>query len=285
MPIDVLLAIMARLRDPASGCPWDREQDFASIAPYTLEEAYEVADAIERGDLAGLRDELGDLLLQVVFHAQLAREQGAFDFAAVVAGICDKLVRRHPHVFGAATVTDAAAQSRSWEDIKAGERAAAAALAVDAAGASGLVAQAPVGSVLDGVPRALPALVRAAKLGRRAARIGFDWPSAQGARDKLDEELAELDAAAATSERTAIAAEFGDVLLALSNLARHLDVDAEAALRAANARFERRFRHVESRMRSSGAGDLASLEGYWTEAKEAERAAGPRIADDQTTTR
>ena len=276
---------MARLRDPASGCPWDREQDFASIAPYTLEEAYEVADAIERGDLAGLRDELGDLLLQVVFHAQLAREQGAFDFAAVVAGICDKLVRRHPHVFGAATVTDAAAQSRSWEDIKAGERAAAAALAVDAAGASGLVAQAPVASVLDGVPRALPALVRAAKLGRRAARIGFDWPSAQGARDKLDEELAELDAAAATSERTAIAAEFGDVLLALSNLARHLDVDAEAALRAANARFERRFRHVESRMRSSGAGDLASLEGYWTEAKEAERAAGPRIADDQTTTR
>ena len=285
MPIDELLAIMARLRDPASGCPWDREQDFASIAPYTLEEAYEVADAIERGDLAGLRDELGDLLLQVVFHAQLAREQGAFDFAAVVAGICDKLVRRHPHVFGAATVTDAAAQSRSWEDIKAGERAAAAALAVDAAGASGLVAQAPVASVLDGVPRALPALVRAAKLGRRAARIGFDWPSAQGARDKLDEELAELDAAAATSERTAIAAEFGDVLLALSNLARHLDVDAEAALRAANARFERRFRHVESRMRSSGAGDLASLEGYWTEAKEAERAAGPRIADDQTTTR
>ena len=276
---------MARLRDPASGCPWDREQDFASIAPYTLEEAYEVADAIERGDLAGLRDELGDLLLQVVFHAQLAREQGAFDFAAVVAGICDKLVRRHPHVFGAATVTDAAAQSRSWEDIKAGERAAAAALAVDAAGASGLVAQAPVASVLDGVPRALPALVRAAKLGRRAARIGFDWSSAQGARDKLDEELAELDAAAATSERTAIAAEFGDVLLALSNLARHLDVDAEAALRAANARFERRFRHVESRMRSSGAGDLASLEGYWTEAKEAERAAGPRIADDQTTTR
>ena len=276
---------MARLRDPASGCPWDREQDFASIAPYTLEEAYEVADAIERGDLAGLRDELGDLLLQVVFHAQLAREQGAFDFAAVVAGICDKLVRRHPHVFGAATVTDAAAQSRSWEDIKAGERAAAAALAVDAAGASGLVAQAPVASVLDGVPRALPALVRAAKLGRRAARIGFDWPSAHGARDKLDEELAELDAAAATSERTAIAAEFGDVLLALSNLARHLDVDAEAALRAANARFERRFRHVESRMRSSGAGDLASLEGYWTEAKEAERAAGPRIADDQTTTR
>ena len=279
---------MARLRDPASGCPWDREQDFASIAPFTLEEAYEVADAIERGDLAGLRDELGDLLLQVVFHAQLAREQGAFDFAAVVAGICDKLVRRHPHVFGAATVADAAAQSRSWEDIKAGERAAAAARAAGAAGAvgaAGTVTQAPVASVLDGVPRALPALVRAAKLGRRAARVGFDWPNAQGARDKLDEELAELDAAIATSERTAIAAEFGDVLLALSNLARHLDVDAEAALRAANARFERRFRHVESRMRSSGAGDLASLEGYWTEAKKAERAAGPLIADDHATTR
>ena len=273
---------MARLRDPASGCPWDREQDFASIAPYTLEEAYEVADAIERGDLAGLREELGDLLLQVVFHAQLAREQGAFDFAAVVAGVCDKLVRRHPHVFGAATIADAAAQSRSWEDIKAGERAAAAA---QAAGAAGAATQAPAASVLDGVPRVLPALVRAAKLGRRAARIGFDWPDAQGARDKLDEELAELDAAAAAADRTAIAAEFGDVLLALGNLARHLDVDAEAALRAANARFERRFRHVESRMLASGEGDLAALEGYWTEAKAAERAAKPPAPDGPATRR
>ena len=246
---------MARLRDPASGCPWDRAQDFASIAPHTIEEAYEVADAIERSDLASLRDELGDLLLQVVFHAQLAREQGAFDFAAVVQGICDKLVRRHPHVFGGATVADAAAQSRSWEDIKAAERASAA-------------------SVLDGVPQALPALVRAVKLGRRAARLGFDWPDARGARTKLDEELAELDAAAAATDRAAIAAEFGDVLLALCNLARHLNVDAESALRAANARFERRFRHVEGRRRMSGEGDPATLESYWAEAKEAERAAG-----------
>ena len=267
MPIDELLAIMARLRDPASGCPWDREQNFRSIAPYTVEEAYEVADAIERGDLAGLRDELGDLLLQVVFHAQLAREQGVFDFAAVVHGICDKLVRRHPHVFAGAAVADAAAQSRSWEDLKAAERAAAAqpALAGAAAGAAS--------SVLDGVPLALPALVRAVKLGRRAARLGFDWPDARGARAKLDEELAELDAAAAGADSAAITAEFGDALLALSNLARHLGVDAEGALRAANARFERRFRHVESRHRASGAGDLAALEGYWAEAKEAERTA------------
>jgi ATP diphosphatase len=272
--IEELLAIMARLRDPASGCPWDREQDFRSIAPYTVEEAYEVADAIERGDLAGLRDELGDLLLQVVFHAQLASEQGAFDFAAVVDGICDKLVRRHPHVFGGAAVADAAAQSRSWEDIKAAERAAIAERAAAAAATGGAATATPAASVLDGVPRALPALVRAVKLGRRAARLGFDWPDAHGARAKLDEELAELDAATARRDRAAIAAEFGDVLLALSNLARHLEVDAESALRAANARFERRFRHVESRRRASGAGDPATLEAYWMEAKEAERAAG-----------
>ena len=268
MPIDELLAIMARLRDPKSGCPWDREQDFRSIAPYTVEEAYEVADAIERGDLTGLRDELGDLLLQVVFHAQLASEQGVFDFAAVVRGICDKLVRRHPHVFGGAAVADAAAQSRSWEDIKAAERATASAASAGAAGT------ALTASVLDGVPRALPALVRAAKLGRRAARLGFDWPDAHGARAKLDEELSELDAAIGRPDRAAVAAEFGDVLLALSNLARHLEVDAESALRAANARFERRFRHVERRHLASGVGDLATLESYWTEAKEAERAAG-----------
>ena len=275
MPIDKLLAIMARLRDPASGCPWDREQDFGSIAPYTIEEAYEVADAIKRGDLAGLRDELGDLLLQVVFHAQLARERGAFDFAAVVQGICDKLVRRHPHVFGGAAVTDRAAQTRSWEDIKAAERASAVARAGAAGGAGATAAgDMQVASVLDGVPLALPALVRAVKLGRRAARLGFDWPDARGARTKLDEELAELDAAAAATDRAAIVAEFGDVLLALCNLARHLDVDAESALRAANARFERRFRHVEGRRRMSGEGDPATLESYWAEAKEAERAAG-----------
>jgi len=268
--IDELLAIMARLRDPELGCPWDREQDFRSIAPHTVEEAYEVADAIERGDLAGLRDELGDLLLQVVFHAQLANEQGAFDFAAVVAGICEKLVRRHPHVFAGAAVADAAAQSRSWEDIKAAERAAASAASAASADAARAASAA---SVLDGVPRALPALVRAVKLGRRAARLGFDWPDARGARAKLDEELGELDAAIARTDRAAVAAELGDVLLALSNLARHLEVDAETALRAANARFERRFRHVERRHLASGVGDLATLESYWTEAKEAERTA------------
>jgi len=252
--VDELLAIMARLRDPVSGCPWDLEQTFATIAPYTLEEAYEVADAIERGDLAGLREELGDLLLQVVFHAQLAREQGAFDFAAVVKAISAKLVRRHPHVFGGERLDSAAAQSRRWEEIKAVERTAAGRHA----------------SVLEGVPLALPALSRAVKLGTRAARVGFDWPDAQGARDKVTEELAELDAARVAGAPAAVERELGDLLLAISNLARHLAIDPEAALRSANGRFTARFRHVEERARATGAADAEALEAYWQEAKAGE---------------
>jgi tetrapyrrole methylase family protein/MazG family protein/ATP diphosphatase len=256
--MDELLAIMARLRDPAGGCPWDLEQTTASIAPYTLEEAYEVVDAIERSDVAALKEELGDLLLQVVFHARIAEERGEFDFAAVAQGIAAKLVRRHPHVFGDERLDGAAAQSRRWEELKAAEKAAA------GRGAS----------VLDDVPLALPALARAAKLGRRAARIGFDWPDAGGARAKVDEELAELDAARAGGAQARIAAELGDVLLAVTNLARHLAVDPEAALRAANARFASRFAHVERRARASGATDAATLESYWQEAKSAEPKGG-----------
>jgi len=252
--VDELLAIMARLRDPVSGCPWDLEQSFATIAPYTLEEAYEVADAIERGDLAGLREELGDLLLQVVFHAQLAREQGAFDFAAVVRGISAKLIRRHPHVFGEERLAGAAAQSRRWEEIKTVE----------------MVAAGQSASVLEGVPLALPALSRAVKLGRRAARIGFDWPNPQGARDKVGEELQELDAARTAGAAAAVEHELGDLLLAIANLARHLGVDPEAALRSANGRFVARFRHVEERARATGAVQPDALESFWQEAKAGE---------------
>lgn len=242
-----LLAIMARLR-AADGCPWDREQTFASIAPYTIEEAYEVADAIDRGDLQHLRDELGDLLFQVVFHAQIASEAGEFDFDAVVGAICDKLLRRHPHVFGASGPLTFAEQNVAWEEIKAAERGA------DADADSDVNAE---HSHLDGVPQALPALMRAFKLSKRAARVGFDFEHASQTADKVAEELAEVrDAAAhsalanASRERTEtspeIFEEIGDLLFAAANLARKLDVDAEAALRAANAKFERRFRAMES---------------------------------------
>jgi tetrapyrrole methylase family protein/MazG family protein/ATP diphosphatase len=250
-----LLEIMARLRDPAGGCPWDLEQDFASIAPYTIEEAYEVADAIERGDLVGREEELGDLLLQVVFHAQMASERGIFDFERVARGISAKMVRRHPHVFAGEAVADAAEQSRRWEEIKAAEKGDA--------GPKGL---------LDDVPLALPALTRAVKFGRRAARIGFDWPDRIGARAKVDEELAELDEAVVGGDRARIEAEFGDVLLALANLSRHLELDPEAALRAANGRFERRFRHVEREVAGGGETTLEALERYWQAAKKAEAA-------------
>lgn len=259
MSVSRLIEIMAALRDPASGCLWDLEQDFRTVAPYTLEEAYEVADAIERGDLAGLEEELGDLLLQVVFHARMASEQGAFDFDDVVRGICDKLVRRHPHVFGGETVDSAAAQTVVWEQHKARERAAR-------GGSSGL---------LGDVPMALPALARAHKLGRRAARAGFDWPDAAGARRKLDEELAELDAA--VSEQfppQALEAELGDVLLSVANYARHLGLDPEAALRRANDRFVRRFRYLEQRLEESGlSGETAGperLDRWWEAAKRLE---------------
>ncbi len=228
MAIDRLLAIMARLRDPERGCPWDLQQDFRSIAPHTLEEAYEVADAIERDDLAALRDELGDLLFQVAFHARLASERGEFDFDDVVDAICDKLTRRHPHVFGDAVVRDAADQTRAWEEIKREERAA----------------HGKVGALAD-VPVALPALTRARKLGSRASEAGFDWADAGGPRAKIDEELAELDRAVGATDPAAREAELGDLLFSIVNLARHLAVDPETALRRANERFARRYRHVE----------------------------------------
>jgi tetrapyrrole methylase family protein/MazG family protein/ATP diphosphatase len=255
MPMNDLLEIMAKLRDPQSGCPWDVEQTFRTIAPYTLEEAYEVTDAIERDDLGALREELGDLLLQVVFHAQMAREHGAFDFEDVVRGICDKLVRRHPHVFGGERVADAAEQTRVWEETKHREKQAAGRAT----------------SLLDDVPGTLPAATRAVKLTKRAARLGFDWPDPDGVRAKVDEELAELEAARRGGTPAEIEAEFGDVLFALANLGRHLGVDPETALRGANQRFERRFRHVERRAAETGQRDLATLDAYWNEAKAAER--------------
>jgi nucleoside triphosphate diphosphatase len=272
-----LLSIMARLR-AAGGCPWDRQQSFASIAPYTIEEAYEVADAAERGDLPHLQDELGDLLFQVVFHAQMASESGAFDFEAVAGTICDKLLRRHPHVFGAGAPLTPAAQTVIWEDIKAQERGAAARGRLDGSPSSHL----------DGVPQALPALLRAFKLSKRAARVGFDFEHAGQTADKVAEELAEVreaaaraeaapmaaDAAAVGVEQRAIFEEIGDLLFAAANLARKLDVDAEAALRAANAKFERRFRGMESLAAQRGEIfadlDLAAQERLWQEVKRGE---------------
>jgi ATP diphosphatase len=292
-----LLAIMARLR-AADGCPWDRHQTFASIAPYTIEEAYEVADAIERSDMGHLKDELGDLLFQVVFHAQIAREAGEFDFEAVVAAICDKLTRRHPHVFGDGAPVSVAAQSAAWEDIKAAERNAV-----------------PGTSALQGVPGALPALMRAYKLSKRAARVGFDFENPGQCADKVDEELMEVRIAAhgwpeASAEARAAPAgdpraapardpratpagdsfavpgaapsaasqeifeEVGDLLFAAANLARKLEVDAEAALRAANLKFERRFRAMESLAAARGQVfaklDLAAQESLWQAVKRGE---------------
>src|ERR1700688_4028569 len=263
-----LLAIMERLRG-VDGCPWDRVQTFASIAPYTVEESYEVADAIERGDMAHLRDELGDLLFQVVFHARIAEEGGHFDFDAVAAAICDKLVRRHPHVFrdgapsGVEGAVTAAIQSAAWEEIKARERAGAAT------------------SALDGVPLALPALMRAFKLSRRAARVGFDFERPQETADKVAEELAEVREAVAAagesdagSSRNQVFEEVGDLLFAAANLARKLDVDAEAALRAANVKFERRFRGMERLAAQRGEDfeslSLAAQEALWQEVKRAD---------------
>jgi ATP diphosphatase len=258
-----LLIIMKRLR-AADGCPWDKVQTFASIAPYTIEEAYEVADAVERGDMRHLRDELGDLLFQVVFHAQIASEAGQFDFEAVAGAICDKLLRRHPHVFGASAPLTQAEQSVVWEDIKAAERGAAN----------------TEHSHLDGVPQALPALMRAYKLSRRAARVGFDFEHASQTADKVAEELAEVREAAAngsnegTGTSPEIFEEIGDLLFAAANLARKLDVDAEAALRSANAKFERRFRGMESLAAQRGEIfadlNLESQERLWQEVKRGE---------------
>ena len=277
-----LLAVMARLRDPARGCPWDLAQSFTTIAPYTLEEAYEVADAIESGDPEALRGELGDLLFQVVFHARMAEERGWFDFGQVASGIAEKLTRRHPHVFGGPSEApsgpaplDAAVDAalwRQWETQKEQERLAAARRRGELAT-----------SVLHDVPRALPALVRAAKLGKRAARVGFDWESAAGVREKVAEELRELDVAvgragdAATDAQAhpEILEELGDLLFALANWGRHLRVDAETALRAANAKFERRFTYMERVARERGlelrALSAADWEALWGESKQAGR--------------
>lgn len=232
-----LLEVMRRLRDPVSGCPWDRAQDFASIAPYTLEEAHEVADAIARADWTQLRDELGDLLFQVVFYARLGEERGWFDFASLTEGIRDKLQRRHPHVFAAqdSQATDAHTLNQAWEHSKAGERAAQ--------GATG---------VLDGVALALPALTRAAKLGKRAARVGFDWPDAGAVGGKVREELAELTTELVAGQQEAASEELGDLLFALAQYSRHLGLDPESALRQANRKFERRFAAMENQLQVAG---------------------------------
>jgi len=253
-PIDRLLAIMARLRDPARGCPWDREQDFATIAPYTIEEAYEVADAIERGDMTALKDELGDLLFQVVFHARMAEEAGLFGFDDVAEAIADKMERRHPHVFGDVEIASVAAQNEAWEAHKAAERQASGAAA----------------SVLDGVALALPALLRAAKISRRAARIGFDWPDARAVIPKLAEEIVELETELDQGADPAmVEEEMGDLLFAAANLARKLDIEPETALRRATAKFERRFRQVEALAAERCIGrDLDALEALWQEVKQ-----------------
>ncbi|HHC71615.1 MAG TPA: nucleoside triphosphate pyrophosphohydrolase [Thiotrichales bacterium] len=252
-----LLHIMARLRDPGEGCPWDLAQDWASLAPHTLEEAFEVVEAAESGDEAHLADELGDLLFQVVFYARIAEEEGAFSFAEVATAIADKLERRHPHVFGAEAVRDADHQTRRWEAIKAAER--------ESKGAEG---------ALEGVNRGLPALSRAQKLQRRAARVGFDWEEVSGVVAKVREELVELEAEMADGEVERLRAEVGDLLFSCVNLARHLEVDAEAALRQANRRFERRFRAMErilaERGRDIAEAGMAEMDAAWEEAKRRE---------------
>jgi ATP diphosphatase len=252
--IKKLLELMKDLRNPESGCPWDVEQDFASVAPYTVEEAYEVADAIVRKDMPGLKDELGDLLFQVVFHAQMASEAGSFDFDDVVAGITEKMRRRHPHVFGSADERAAGAVKGSWERIKAEERP-----------------NDSDTSALAGVTKALPALMRAEKLGKRASRVGFDWDDRDGVRDKITEEFEELEEAVGMRETAHIDEEFGDLLFAVVNLARHLDVDPEQALTGANYKFETRFRDMERAILASGREmsrlPLAVLEKEWRAAK------------------
>ncbi|WP_422909709.1 nucleoside triphosphate pyrophosphohydrolase [Pseudomonas sp. MAC6] len=268
--LDDLLHLMARLRDPQHGCPWDLKQSYATIVPHTLEEAYEVADAIERGDFDHLPGELGDLLFQVVYYSQLAREEGRFEFAQVVDGITRKLIRRHPHVFpdgdlyGAVDVAklEEAAVKQRWEEIKAEERAEK--------------ANAPEQlSLLDDVPTALPSLSRAIKLQKRAAQIGFDWPEALPVVDKVREELDEVLEAMSENDPEAIGEEIGDLLFVVSNLARHLKVDPETALRAANAKFERRFRFIEQALREAGRSmedcALDELDALWGEAKKLEK--------------
>jgi nucleoside triphosphate diphosphatase len=265
--IAALLDIMAALRTPGSGCPWDLEQSFATIAPYTIEEAYEVADAIARGDLADLREELGDLLLQVVFHARMAQEQGAFDFGDVVQAITEKLLRRHPHVFGDARGLGVDGVNALWERIKAQEKAAQAANGKPSS---------EVGA-LDGVPIALPALTRALKLQEKAGKVGFDWNDPRAVLSKIREEADEIEAALDTDDRDTIGREVGDLLFAVVNLARHVKADPEDVLRATNRKFERRFAAIERALAAQGKSPrqatLAEMDALWDAAKAEENAA------------
>ena len=260
-----LLEIMAALRTPGTGCPWDLEQDFASIAPYTIEEAYEVADAVSRGDLVDLKDELGDLLLQVVYHARLAEEKQAFDFGAVVEAINAKMIRRHPHVFGSGQDRSTAAIKARWSEIKAEEKAARHAArgeATDQTEAAGL---------LSDVPLALPGLTRAVKLQSKASTVGFDWNDPRAVLAKIREETDEIEAALATNDMDGARAEIGDLLFAVANLARHLDGDPESAIRQTNAKFERRFGFIEAELArrgiALGEADLAAMDALWNAAK------------------
>jgi tetrapyrrole methylase family protein/MazG family protein/ATP diphosphatase len=259
-PLQRLLRIMAALRDPDDGCPWDKAQTFSTIAAYTVEEAYEVADAIERGDLDDLKDELGDLLLQVVFHSRIAEEIGAFGFDDVAAAICAKMVRRHPHVFASQTYADAAEQSAAWDAIKDQEKAGK---------------PARVSSLLDDVPAGLPGLTRAVKVTKRAARVGFDWPSMAEVLAKLREELEELQVEIDAGDKAKAREELGDLLFVCANLARKLNVDPEDSLRAANAKFARRFGHIEQTLAARGSSPaqstLEEMDGLWDEAKRLER--------------
>lgn len=268
-----LVEIMAALRTPGSGCPWDLEQDFKTIAPYTIEEAYEVADAIDRGDMVDLKLELGDLLLQSVYHARMAEEEGLFDFGDVVEAVTAKMIRRHPHVFGDETARSAGMAKGAWERIKASEKSEIAAekrrQGYDRTEQTGL---------LDDVPTALPALMSAVKLQHNAAKVGFDWDDPHAVIDKIREELAELEAELETGSQQRHAEEIGDILFAVANLARHLHLDPEGAARSANAKFRRRFRHIEDNVDKTGqtleTADLDMLEALWQEAKRQERGAG-----------
>ena len=255
--LNALLKIMQQLRDPVNGCPWDVEQDFKSISAYTIEEAYEVADAINRNNLEDLKDELGDLLLQVVFHSQMAKEQGAFEFKDVVMAICDKMTRRHPHVFADARISSAEELGRNWEAMKASEKS--------------LAGKDKGNSLLDDVPANIPALDRASKLGKQAAKAGFDWPNSDDVMQKVDEELAELKAAVKKNDTLNIEEELGDLLFALTNYARHLKLNPETCLRNANQKFISRFQFIESELNRSGenvqSATLADMELLWNKAK------------------
>ncbi|MEM7747871.1 MAG: nucleoside triphosphate pyrophosphohydrolase [Pseudomonadota bacterium] len=273
--ITKLKTVMAALRDPDTGCPWDIEQTFESIAPYTIEEAYEVADAIERNDLLDLKEELGDLLLQVVYHARIAEEQRHFDFEAVAEAVTEKMINRHPHVFGSEEERDAGAAPGFWERIKAEEKRKK----DEERGATGQAINDPSNnkSALDGVPPTMPALTRARKLQSKAARIGFDWPSLAPVFEKLDEELTELKEAVTSGDQNAIDEEYGDLLFVIANIARHLDLDPEASLRKANAKFTSRFQRMETLLaeqtgsQANPKATLDVLDALWDQAKREER--------------